>query len=166
MCAEPESTGKSVARSAVRLTCDFHDDVAYLSFGEQRRGPVRTVVCGIGDGAEVVGIDVDENANRVLGLDFGHHARYLFRWLYERSPESAEVVVDLTYEPIADVARVDLLSGEAGLPATWSQAECDRGRWRLSFGVTKGIGLVALVMPAARSQLPPEVIARAPRVAR
>jgi hypothetical protein len=149
---------------AVKLTCDFRDDVAYLSFGGQRWGPVKTVVCEIGDGAEVVGIDVDEVANRVLGLDFGHHARSLFRWLYERSPETAELVLDLIYEPTADVVRVVLLSDEDGSPVAWSQAMCDRGRWQLRFGMKEGRGVVELVMPAAGSQLPPEVIGTAARV--
>jgi hypothetical protein len=152
-----------MAASAVKLTCDFRDDVAYLSFGGQRWGPVKTVVCGIGDGAEVVGIDVDEVSNRVVGLDFGHHARSLFRWLYERSPETDDLVLDLTYEPTADVARVVLLSGEGGTPVAWSQARCDRGHWQLRVGMKEGRGIVELMMPAAGSQLPPEVIAAAAR---
>jgi hypothetical protein len=150
--------------TVVKLTCDFGDDVAYLSFGGQRWGPVKTAVCRIGDSIEVVGIDVDEIANRVVGLDFGHHARTLFGWLYEQSPQTAEVLLELTYEPTADVARLTLPSGENGSPLTWSHARCDRGHWRVSFGVKEGRGLVALVMPDARSQLAPEVIARATRV--
>lgn len=152
-----------MAPSVVKLTCDFRDDVAYLSFGGHRWGPVETEICDIGDLAEIVGVDVDEVANRVLGLDFSGHGRFLFRWLYERSPETAEMVLDLTYDPVADVARVVLLSGEDASPATWSPVRCDRGPWQLSFSVKEGRGIVALVMPAAAAQLPPEVIASAKR---
>jgi hypothetical protein len=150
--------------SKATLRCDFRDDVAYLSFGGQRWGPVETQICDIGDGEEIVGIDVDELANRVLGLDFGGHARSLFRWLYERSPETAELILALTYEPTGDVLRVDL-GGDDGSGVVWSQVRCARGHWRVSFGMKDGRGIVALVMPAAAAQLPPEVIAGATRTA-
>jgi hypothetical protein len=73
------------------------------------------------------------------------------------------VVLDLTYDPTADVVRIVLVSDEHESPATWSQVRCDCGHWRLSFGIKEGRGIVGLVMPAAASQLPPEVIAGAPR---
>jgi hypothetical protein len=70
--------------SPVRPTCDFRDDVAYLSLAGNGGDLLRPSSVELAIVRRSIDLDVDEVANRLLGFDSGHHARVLFGWVYER----------------------------------------------------------------------------------